>query len=360
MHTAVWLSWVLLVMAVALTASNPLYLAVVLLAVLLVAALAPQAEVGGGFGALLVFGAGTMALSLVISLVNGSYGDHILFTIPGPEIPRRLGGLSLGGPVSAEGLVAAAVRGLGIFCVLLGFAVFNRAVNPQRVLRMAPAALFHASIVVTIGLTLLPASVEDVKRVREMRSLRGAPSGIRALPGLVVPGVIGGLERSMRLAEAMEARGYAAVPASGRGQRWATVSMPLFAAATWLWFYYSSLRPLAISFAACGVLSLGWWSVSAGRPRRTTRLRDEPMAAPSRLAALASAGLAVAVVALGSTGTLDVDYNPFAGLHAPPFSAPGATVALACAWPVFFLSGGRRSPAAVDPTARALRKAATE
>src|SRR6185436_2196058 len=121
-----WAAWAVLVMSISLSTSNPLYLGIVLLCVCLVAALAPRSEHAvGSFRALLLLGCGLLVIGTAIAIVNGSYGDHELFTIPGPEIPDWLGGLSLGGPVALEGLVAAALRGLAILCVFLAFAVFN-------------------------------------------------------------------------------------------------------------------------------------------------------------------------------------------------------------------------------------------
>ena len=129
-----------------------------------------------------------LGVSVLVATINGNYGDHILFTIPGPSIPSWLGGLRLGGPVSAEGLAAAAIRGVTIVCIFLAFGVFNGAVSPHRVLRTTPAALFHASLVLTVGLTLLPSSIEDLRRTAN-RTLRGARGGFRDLPALVVPAV---------------------------------------------------------------------------------------------------------------------------------------------------------------------------
>jgi energy-coupling factor transport system permease protein len=347
MHTTAWFAWVGLVMTVALATSNPLYLAVVLLSVVLVAVLAPRAQhATAGFRALAVFGGLMLVVSLGIAIVNGSYGDHVLFTIPGPRIPSWLGGLRLGGPVAAEGIVASLSKGLAILCVFLAFAVFNGSVSPHRVLRTTPAALFHAGLVVTVGLTLLPSSIEDVRRLREMRALRGAPSGLRALPGLVVPAVIGGLERSMRLAEAMEARGYASAPP---GPRWprlvGAASAPLLLAAATAWFYYPDLKPLAFALALLALGAIATWVTAAARQRHTTRLYPDPLSATERLFAAGSGALALTTLAASAGGWLRFDYNPFAGLAWPGFELLPGLVAIACGWPALLLAG---RPVAVE------------
>lgn len=353
MHTAAWCAWVAMVMALALSTTNPLYLAVILLGVLLVAALAPRTQAGVmSFRALGVFGVAMFGISLVIATINGNYGDHILFTIPGPDVPSWLGGLRLGGPVSAEGLAAAAIRGLAILSILLAFGVFNGAVSPQRVLRSTPAALFQASLVVTIGLTLLPASIEDMRRVREMRALRGARGGLRGLPPLVVPAVIGGLERSMRLAEAMEARGYGAAPELPRRARYAAaLSAPLAIAAAWCWFYQDDWRAIARACVLLAVLCLGYWWRTAARLHRTTRLTAEPLPMVDRVLAWGALGGAAAVVTCRAAGLGGMTYNPFAGLPAPAFSPLGASLALLAAWPALRLLTAdpqRGQPAALD------------
>ena len=340
MHTAAWLAWVLLVMTVALITNNPYYLAIVFLSVLLVAILAPKTGTGiATFRTLLVFGLSLFAVSMFIAVINGNFGDHILFTIPGPELPEWLGGLRLGGPVSAEGLVAAAIRGLAILTVLLAFGVFNGAVSPQRVLRTAPAALFHAGLVVTVGLTLLPATIEDTRRIREMRALRGARTGVRELAALVVPAVINGLERSMRLAEAMEARGYAASepPRAGR-QLLGAVSVPLLIGAAWGWYYYDWSRPFAAGAAVLGLAALTAWFVAMARGSRTTRLRDEPIHPVDRACIVLSVAVMALAIGGAAGGWLPLKYNPFAGLPWPEFSPAGAAIALSCAWPAVRLA----------------------
>lgn len=359
MAPAAWIAWVTLVMVVALATTNPLYLGIVLLSVLLVAAFAPRTGTGvTSFRALALFGVVMLIVSVAVATINGSYGDHILFTVPGPDIPRWLGGLRLGGPVSAEGLAAAAIRGVAILCVLFAFGVFNGAVSPHRVLRSTPAALFHASLVVTVGLTLLPSSVEDLRRIREMRALRGARGGIRDLPALVVPAVIGGLERSMRLAEAMEARGYAAsARPPGRARLAAAASAPLLVAAAWLWFYNEQWWPIGVLFAVGGVAALGYWFVAASRAHRATRFAPEPLPLAQKVAVAASLAGVFATLAFRFSGAAAMTYNPFAGLPAVELRPAGAALALLCAWPAVVmlfqpLPANRRAPETEPALAR--------
>lgn len=351
MTPGAWMAWVLLVMVVALATTNPLYLGIVLLSVLLVAAFAPRTGTGvTSFRALVIFGLVMFFISVAVATVNGNYGDHILFTIPGPHIPRWLGGLRLGGPVSAEGLVAAAIRGTAILCVLFAFGVFNGAVSPHRVLRSTPAALFHASLIVTVGLTLLPSSIEDLRRIREMRALRGARGGLRELPALVVPAVVGGLERSMRLAEAMEARGYAStVRPPARARFAAAAAAPLLIAAAWTWFYSDGWQVAGGALALGGVAGLAYWFVAASRAQKTTRYALEPIPWGQKAAMGASFAGVLAALFLRVSCRAALTYNPFAGLPAVEMHPAGAVLALSCAWPaavLLFQPAGHGSPAA--------------
>jgi energy-coupling factor transport system permease protein len=354
MHTLAWASWVGMVMVLALSTSNPLYLGVILLSILLVAVLAPKTNTGvAGFRALLTLGLSLFAISLGIAVINGSYGEQVLFTVPGPDLPSWLGGLRIGGPVSAEGLVAAAIRGEAILCVFLAFATLNAAVSPYRVLRTTPAALFHAGLVVTVGLTLLPSTIEDVRRIREVQALRGARTGLRSLPALVVPAVINGLERSKRLAEAIEARGYASAPPQQRGaQIVGLLSAPLFLGAVWAWFYYESFRPLAAVALAAGVAALGWWAWSAAKNRHATRLHTETVTFADRATIALSLAVMVLAVAADELGIATLGYNPFDGLEPPPFTLAGGLLSLCAAWPALRLvfAPAPRERTAVDPS----------
>ncbi len=361
MHPVAWLSWVALVMVLALVTTNPYYLAILLLCVLLVAALAPWSTTAlGTFRLMLLVGAGIGVFSIGVAAINGASGAHVLFDIPGPQFPDWFGGLRLGGPVTAEALAGASLRALAILCVFLGFAVFNGAVSPVRLLRLAPASLFHASLVVTVGLTLLPSIVSDTRRIREMQMVRGSRGRFRDLPGLVVPAVLGGLERSLRLAEAMEARGYAAAEPPRRLARAAAMtSLPVMLAGAWLWLYSTDWKWLGPGLALAGVGLLAVWVLSSQRTQSTTRLEDDPVPAAQALAAAVTAVVAVALPFLRGSELLPLSYNPFAGLPAPDFAVLPAVAVLLAAWPAAFLAirpGEEPSPMARGVMAEEARR----
>ena len=348
MSTVAWAGWVTLVMAVALTTTNPISLAILLVATVLVTIAAPKTERAGlGIRYMALLGIGLFALSVGVAIINTGSGDHTLFTLPRVAAPDQLGGLRLGGEVTAEALVGGAIRGAVIFAILLGFAVFSGAVSPHAALRLAPAVLFHAGLAVTIGLALLPATLTDIKRLREMQALRGRRAGVRELPALVVPAVMGGLDRAMRFAEAMEARGYAAPPAIPAGTRLAGLAAaPLLVAAAWVWFYYPEARWAGAAAGAAGAIALVFWGWDVARRRRTTRLTVEHEPRALFVAGRVSLALAAGVVIAALGGWAPAAYNPFAGLPVPEFSAAGAAPALAAAWPLPFLAFDEPRPQA--------------
>ncbi len=336
MHSYAWMAWVSMVMVIALTTTNPLYLVLVLLCVILVGVIAPRDGVGtAGLRAMAIFGVIMLLLAVLVATINGNYGSHIVFTVPGPRFPWWLGGLRLGGPVTAEAFVGSLIRALSAFCVFLAFAVFSASISVQKLVRAAPVAVFHLGLIITIGLTLLPASIEDLRRIREMQALRGSPSRLRQLPGLVVPAVIGGLERSMRLAEAMEARGVASQPqrATKAMRAGALLPAPLILAGMWLWFYAENWRLVAALLFAAAAGSLVVWARAANRQGVRTRFRDEPISLLDRAVSGFSLAIAAFVFSARQLGWLGLNYNPFADLPAPEFSAIAGGLILTCAWP---------------------------
>jgi energy-coupling factor transport system permease protein len=135
--------------------------------------------------------------------------DHILVTLPQIPLPDWAAGVRLGGPVSLESTLSAAVDGLRLGLLLCCVGAANILANPKRALRVLPGALYELGVAVVVCLSVAPQLVESVQRVRRARRLRaGARSGFRALRSIALPVLEDALERSLQLAAAMDSRGY--------------------------------------------------------------------------------------------------------------------------------------------------------
>jgi energy-coupling factor transport system permease protein len=135
--------------------------------------------------------------------------DHILLTLPQIPLPHWAAGVRLGGPVSLESALSAAVDGLRLGALLCCVGAANILANPKRALRVLPGALYELGVAVVVCLSVAPQLVESVQRVRRARRLRaGSRSGFRALRSIALPVLTDALERSLALAAAMDSRGY--------------------------------------------------------------------------------------------------------------------------------------------------------
>jgi energy-coupling factor transport system permease protein len=135
--------------------------------------------------------------------------DHILVTLPQIPLPDWAAGVRLGGPVSLESTLSAAVDGLRLGLLLCCVGAANILANPKRALRVLPGALYELGVAVVVCLSVAPQLVESVQRVRRARRLRaGSRSGFRALRSIALPVLEDALERSLQLAAAMDSRGY--------------------------------------------------------------------------------------------------------------------------------------------------------
>ncbi|CAM5450019.1 hypothetical protein SCALM49S_08402 [Streptomyces californicus] len=132
-----------------------------------------------------------------------------LFSLPHIPTPDWYAGIQLGGPVSLEALLSAATDGLRLACMLCCIGAANTLANPKRALRVLPGALYDWAS---------PSPCRSASPPNWCRACSGWPApggcgpeageGLRALRGIVVPVLEDALERSLRLAAAMDSRGY--------------------------------------------------------------------------------------------------------------------------------------------------------
>jgi energy-coupling factor transport system permease protein len=194
-----WLMWLAAALAVALLATNPLYLIIVLLCAALI-----RTAYGTSGSPLPVwrFGITVVAFSTFYNALLVHFGGTVLFTLP-RVLPL------VGGPVTLEAAAFGAVRGLALWALFAVSSVFNDVLSPYELVRLTPRFLRQAGMVVSIMLAFVPQTIRSFRQVREAQAIRGHRlRGVRDLPALFVPLLTDALEKAVQLAEAMEARGY--------------------------------------------------------------------------------------------------------------------------------------------------------
>lgn len=212
-HPVAWWLWAIgLVVAVSRT-TNPLVLALlagsVATVVLCRAGSAPWAR---AFPAYLKLGLVVVVVRVVFRVLLGGdpgVGEHVLVRLPAVPLPHWMAGVSVGGPVSAEAILAATYDGLRLAVLLGTIGAANALANPKRALRSLPRALHELGVAVIVAVTVAPQLVESARRIHKARRLRGDDArGVRALRRTAMPLLHDALDRSFALAGAMEARGY--------------------------------------------------------------------------------------------------------------------------------------------------------
>jgi energy-coupling factor transport system permease protein len=213
LHPIAWWIWALgLAVAVSRT-TNPLLL-LLALAVLgfVVSNRRGRAPWARAFKYYLMLAVFVIVLRVVFRTIFGTGvtpTDHILFTLPHVPTPAWYAGVSLGGPVSLEATLSAAIDGLRLGTLICCIGAANALANPKRALRILPGALYELGMAVVVAISIAPQLIESVQRVARARRLRGGASkGLHALRAIAIPVMEDALDRSLLLAAAMDSRGY--------------------------------------------------------------------------------------------------------------------------------------------------------
>ena len=201
-HPVAFTLWVAAAAALALGTRNPLYLALLLVCVSLTYRSARRYNPRANWGSVLRLGLWVWALTIPFNALSAHMGRYVIFTLP-------VGWPLIGGIVTVEGVVFGFLNGLSLVLLLSTFAAFNTAVDQYQLLRLVPSAFHHVGMIASIAITFIPVMTATFEEIRQAQMLRGHRfRGIRDLLPLLAPLLASGLERSIQLAEAMEARGY--------------------------------------------------------------------------------------------------------------------------------------------------------
>lgn len=310
LHPVAWWIWGAGLAAAASRTTNPF----LLLLVIAVAAWAvlERHEVGGRspFVAFLVIGLFGVVFRIVMGIVLGTgvTGRVVLFRLPEVPLPDWAAGVRIGGPVTAEGLLAVTYEGLRLAAILACLGAAGTLASPRRLLRYLPATLYDVGTAVVVGLTYAPEMVSDAARVRAARRLRGhSGRGLREIARLVVPVLEGALERSLDLAASMESRGYGrAIRSSRRTRTAATVltMVGLIGVVAGLYGLLDGSTPalLGLPLLALGMLLAGTALLIGARRDRRSGYRRDPWRAPEWIVAACGVVPAAVLVVAGHQG----------------------------------------------------------
>ncbi|MFD7914524.1 energy-coupling factor transporter transmembrane component T [Streptomyces sp. NPDC059752] len=318
LHPVAWWIWALALATAVSRTNNPLLLFLVL-AVLgyVITMRRTEAPWARGFKYYLYLALTVVTIRVLFRAVFATGitpRDHFLFSLPHVPTPDWYAGIQLGGPVSLEALLSAATDGLRLACMLCCIGAANTLANPKRALRVLPGALYELGVAVTVSISVAPQLVSSVQRVHRARRLRaGRTKGLRALRGIIVPVLEDALDRSLRLAAAMDSRGYGRAGTATRRSRRLTGALMLLGMCGLCAGAYGLLDATAPKLLGLPAMAVGASLCFAGLRlggRRITRTTYRPD--PWRTAewAVAGCGVLSAVLLFTHVGFNAAELNP--------------------------------------------------
>lgn len=310
MNPLTWAIWVGVAVAAITLTRNPLYLLLLLLGLTLVA------EVVGRDGQRrtidpIFFTAFVVVSSGLLNALATRQGNTVLLRLP-VDWPL------IGGPITLESLAYGMINGLALGALIAAFAAFGAAMPVGDLLRLVPRAFYPLAVVAAVALTYVPLTIRQARQVREAQLLRGhRVRGWRDTLPLLVPLLIGGLERALQLAEALAARGFAA----DRPPFWTRATLGAGVAAVFAGVLLRAVWGQGLLGAALIALGAGaaiYALRAAGRGTPRTHYRAHGWG-PRDALALAGAGITLAALLLPWPGRETLFYTPYLTLRVPPF-----------------------------------------
>lgn len=370
-HIASWALWLCAAALAALGTRNPFYLALIIAIALLVgralnhpAPLAATSSDGiseqtstpneptqrtlGGLWRVVIL------VAFAVALLKGlSYhiGLTVLFTLP-DWLPV------IGGPITLEGMVSAALDGVSLMSVLAVFATFSAGADYYALLRSVPSAMHGTGLITSIAITFVPQTIQRWSEIREAQSLRG--HRVRRIPDLlplIIPLLAGGMERSVNLAEAMESRGFSRATAQSRAlppllvQLGLAGGLGLVLVGGTMFAFFPDTPILGWTLIALGLVLIAGtiWAMSRGTKRtryrrRVWRSHDTPLA-------LISGGVFAILLVFKLLAPALLAYTPFLRISLPPFDPLVGIVICGLLAPILILRFKTNSPQPIPQTA---------
>ena len=307
-----WVAWLVAAMALTMIARNPLYSLILLLVGQVVGAVWGRPNAGVPIP-LWRIGLVILLFAIAYNALSVHIGETVLLRLPA-------GWPLIGGPITLEAAVYGLANGLVLFTLLALFATFNAVVTTSELVGLTPRAFRDLGIVVLIAITYLPETGRHFQRVRQAQAIRGHRlGGVRDWRPLLIPLLVGGLERAMGLAEAMVARGYGATadsPQSLRTRAGLAGGLAL-ALAGWVWSFWAGWPGWLLLAGGVALVTGMLWRLGRQSPPHT-RYRPQAWTGWEWLT-LAAAVAPLPLILLPWADRATLTYSPYPALSLPGF-----------------------------------------
>ena len=307
-----WLVWVVAASLPGLVTRNPMVLGLALLAIAVVRSRLRLDGAGRGLP-MWRLGLTMTAVATLWNALTVHYGATVLLALPA-WLPL------IGGPITLEAIVFGLAGGLAVWLFFAAFNTFGLAVTPYQMLSLAPRAVRHAGLVVSIALAFFPQVLRTAREVREAQAVRGhRPRQVRDLAAIVVPLLNNSLEDAAQLAEAMEARGYGRVIGRATGLGWVALLAGCLIQLYW--------REAVVGWLLI-VFGVGWLLTVGRAGQAVTRYRRERPSMADRLVVCAGLGSIAMVIGALANGSATLSYYPYPQVTLPPLDPATVIAAL--------------------------------
>ena len=198
-----WLAWGIAASMPFLLGRNPFPMLVGMCAVLAVRVSCRPAS-GHGVGWPIVIRAAAIfaVIAVLFNVLTVRTGEQVIVAIP-EDWPL------IAGPVTWNAVVYGLLAAVGVLGLVMVWATVGSHLHWSSLARLLPDPFVGFAVAGSAAINLVPQTAAALTDIREASAARGyAPSGIRSVAAVLTPMINVGLDRSMRLAEVLEARGF--------------------------------------------------------------------------------------------------------------------------------------------------------
>lgn len=301
LHPGAWWLWALSLAVAATRTTSPLLLGLIIaVCAVVVAARRPAAVWAGTFSVFVRMAALVVVIRVVFAVLFGTrIGTRTIVDLPGWSLPEWMAGVRLGGPVTVELIIFAAIQGAQLATLLICVGAANSLASPTRLLKSLPAGAYHVGVAAVVALALAPRIIINVRRIMAARRLRGLPSsGLRAATSSAMPVFEASLDDAISLAAAMDTRGYgrAATATVAAKRTQATLILAGVIGIGVGLYAVLDANGLGLALLATGVVLAVLGLYLSGRTVARTRYRPDPWLTPEWLTSLSGIVAATAVL----------------------------------------------------------------